>query len=107
MNDERKPEGIPIGPFPGGAPARDAGTPVRPGDRPGPATAREKALEHTIEKIKGLGTMRELKAAGIHFELRTNCWRVVIAGMEYDRCSLRDIIAIIGRCGTPDNRKGR
>ncbi len=90
-----KPEGIPMGPFPDGERAGSPGTPIRPGNYPAPATAREKELEHTIEKIKGLGTMAELKAAGINYELRTACWGAEIGGFLYVRPRLRVLLDIL------------
>jgi hypothetical protein len=77
-------------------------TVVRPGHRPKPVTARETALEATIQKIRGCATMARLEAAGIHYELRTNSWRITIGGCLYDRSDLAEIIAIIGRLGTPE-----
>ena len=81
-----------------------AGIPMWPADWSEIQSAidREKALEATIDKIKGVGTMAELRAAGIYYELRTASWRVTIAGIQYDRSALSEIINIIGQKGLPD-----
>jgi len=98
----KKTAGIPMGPGYRLGPPTGQGTPLRPGDMPQPATAREKALEDAIQTIRGCATMARLEAAGIHYIHPSVTWRVAIHDTVYNRSDLAEIIEIIGRLGPPD-----
>ena len=71
-----------------------AGIPMWPADWSEIQSAidREKALEATIDKIKGVGTMAELRAAGFRYSIATATWKTEIEGCLYERPQLRELL---------------